>query len=185
MSGETMDEMRARLAREAARKRAGLPDPEAERERDVVGAQRHAIHAGSATSRPLSKGYEQVGLAGEQAFAAFAHVAWDRTLRPGGSGGVNFTINGKTVNVYTARIPKHLLVETGKANADFHVLAGYANGQAHLIGWAHRKDVLAAPVKDWGGKGIQSHAIPANHLIPMDRLLRWFDLPAEKQGSLF
>jgi hypothetical protein len=174
MTTSDWDALRKQEQQAAFRKKYGMPnpDPEAEFERDVHGDIRHTIHANHATSRPLSKGYEQVGIAGEQAFAAFLGTDWDRATRPEGSGGINQRINGYTINVYTARKPLNLLVEQGKATVDIYVLAGYldADRTAYLKGWATKAMVLAAPVRDRGGRGVMSHVIPADDLSDMEAL---------------
>lgn len=155
-------------------------------ERRHHGNLRHELHRGQRTSRPLSKDHEAVGLAGEDAFAEFAGIASDRSLRPHGSNSINFTINGKTVNVYTARIPNNLLVERGKVKADYYVLAAYreARQDAFLIGWATKEELLSREPADVGGKGVISHAIPAHMLHHMDSFMRTIK-PAPKQPTLF
>lgn len=168
------DQLRKEEADRKFRAKHGLPSPEAEaaaQERSRHGGIRHALHEGQTSHRPLSKDYDMVGIAGEQAFAEFMGVEWDTELRPQGTNNINFTISGKTVNVATARHPKYLLVEVGKAKADLYVLAMYREGRpAHLMGWATKADVLAAPKKDIGGHGIVSHYIAFQDLEPMDTL---------------
>lgn len=169
------------------RKRLGRTDQETEeaaQERTRHGEMRHALHESHTTHRPLSKNYDAVGIAGEQSFAKFMDVAWDKELKPGGTNNINFTIGGKTVNVATARFPKYLLVEVGKAKADYYVLAMYREGlDAKLMGWATQKQVLEAPTEDKGHFGIVSHFIAWEKLAKMDEL-RDILKPPPKQESL-
>lgn len=136
------------------------------------GDMRHRVHRQHKTSRPLSKDYELVGLAGEQAFAEKFKIEVDLTIRPKGSRSINFTMHGKTINVMTARKPNHLLVEQGKVKADIFVLAIYHDDTqaATLLGWASREEVLAKIPWDVGGFGIQSHAIFHTQLHPIEEL---------------
>jgi hypothetical protein len=166
----TWDDLRKQETTKRVMDKHGTVPPAERREQEVHGAMRHHLHEGSASHRPLSTGYEQVGIAGEQAFAREFGIEWDRELRPGGNGGSNFRYRGKRVNVYTARKPLNLIVEKGKATADIYVLAGYRDGSARLIGWATKRMVLDAPVKDVGGFGIMSHAIPFEDLFAMSEL---------------
>jgi hypothetical protein len=178
------DELREKERTAAFRKKHGLPDEDEVQDRERHGDVRNAMHAGHSSHRPLSRDYEKIGLAGEQAFADFMGVDWDRELRPAGSNSINFRFAGGTVNVYTAKLPKFLLVEVGKAKADYYVLAQYRGGlPAYFMGWASRSDVTAAPVGDKGKRGIQSHYIPWENLKPMDALRNLLQ-PPPKQESL-
>lgn len=134
---------------------------------------RHALHLGHTTSRPLSKDYELVGLAGEKEFAIQFNQPMDWGRKPKGDGGVDFVIPIRfTVDVKTARAAYNLIVERGKVAADIYVLAEYTDGpptNAHLWGWAFKGEVLSAPVRDFG-YGITNHYIPRDSLRPMGEL---------------
>lgn len=165
------DDLRRQERDRAVRKRIGLPDPLDEKI-EAHADEREKVHANSPTSRPLSDGYEKVGLAGERTFCAWAGIGIDLIVRPRGTQSVNYTVEGKKINVFTARKPKHLLVEKGKAKADIYVLCRYRDedNKAIMLGWASKAEVLAAPVLDTGGFGILSHSLPRGQLHPMDSL---------------
>jgi hypothetical protein len=137
-----------------------------------IGAERHELHKDHQSSRPLSEGYEGVSLEGEFTFALNYGVPVDLKARAGGDGGIDFVIALKyTVDVKTARKAFNLIVEEGKVKADIFVLASFCDdtGEASLIGWAWRTEVLKAPVKDFG-HGIMNHYIPLGSLHPMAAL---------------
>ncbi len=90
-----------------------------------IAARRARIHASHTSSRPLSPDYELVGVAGEVAFAQEFGLEVDATARPGGDGGVDFTLPIGTVDVKTYRLPYNLLREAGKPHADILVLAAF------------------------------------------------------------
>lgn len=165
----TMDELRKKLIVEEARRRYKVKEPDPEL---VAHAEaRHALHEGKRSHRPLSEGYELVGLAGEKAFCDWAGIKVDLTLRPRGKR-INYRINRKKIDVLTARKPNHLLVEQGKVRADIYVLAAYRDhdGTARLLGWADKAMVREAAAWDVGGMGVISHAIWHTNLRPMAEL---------------
>lgn len=137
-------------------------------------SERQSLHKDHATSRPLSEGYEDVGMAGEVAFGRFSGLMPDLERRPGGDGGTDFDLPVVfTVDVKTARKAGHLIHEVGKRFADIYVLAEYDDGDktACLVGWAWGIALRAAPTKDFG-YGIVNHYIPRENLRPMGDLKR-------------
>lgn len=138
----------------------------------AIAARREEIHADHATSRPLSDGYERVGLAGEFAFGEFCGIFPDLAERPGGDSGVDFMLPLIfTVDVKTARKAYYLLHEQEKGFADIYVLAEYDDetGRAVLVGWAWGAQLERAPIKDFG-YGVMNHYIPRGELRPMSEL---------------
>jgi hypothetical protein len=137
----------------------------------TLAAKRTALHAGQKSQRQLSTDYEVVGLAGEEAFAAFSGLEVDTEDRPEGDDGADFTVPLR-IDVKTARKAFNLIVEEGKVRADVYVLAEYDDEHGtRLIGWEWGQEVSQAPCKDFGF-AIVSHYIPATSLRPMDSLLR-------------
>jgi hypothetical protein len=132
---------------------------------------REALHKGQASSRPLSKGYEAVGMMGEMEFGKFSGLMPDMSARADGDSGIDFTVQLKfTVDVKTARKPAHLIHEEGKTVVDIYVLARYNDdGSATLLGWEWGSTLSRAPTKDFG-YGVISHYIPAENLRPMEEL---------------
>src|SRR5208282_526728 len=125
--------------------------------------------------RPLSDGYEEIGLAGELALERFTGVPMDMTRRPGGDGGRDCTITLATdfhVDVKAARKPFNLIVEAGKVRPrTIYILASYDDktGEAELLGWEWGKKVLKAPIRDFG-HGVFNHFIPRRELRHLDEL---------------
>lgn len=136
------------------------------------GAERHEMHKHQASSRPLSKDYHLVGLAGETAFGRFSGRMPDLEQRIAGDDGFDFIISLKfTVDVKTFRKAYHLIQEQGKVTADIYVLAEYddetRNGK--LLGWEWGRILAKAPLKDFG-YGIITHYIKTSDLRPMSEL---------------
>ena len=137
-----------------------------------IAQRRHDIHKNHASSRPLSKDYELVGLSGEVAFAEFSGLEVDWEERPSGDKGIDFTTpNGMTVDVKTARKAFNLIHEENKPFADIYILAQYMDDaeEAALIGWEYGETLEKAPRKDFG-YGIINHYIHKNKLRSMDDL---------------
>lgn len=139
-----------------------------------IAGDRHTLHKDHSTSRPLSEGYEDVGVAGEFEFGKFCGLMPDLEQRAEGDGGKDFVLPVLyTVDVKTARKAGHLLHEQGKRFADIFVLAEYdeASKTARLVGWEWGIKLRAAPAKDFG-YGVISHYIPRENLRPMSDLKR-------------
>jgi hypothetical protein len=135
---------------------------------------RAALHAGHASSRPLSEGYENVGLAGEFEFGRFCGQMPDLSERPAGDKGVDFVVPLLyTVDVKTARKAHSLIHEASKPlAADIYVLAEYGeDDEAKLVGWVWRAALAKADIKDFG-HDIDNRYIPREMLRPMEELGR-------------
>lgn len=151
---------------------------------ETLAQDRERIHLNHASSRPLSEGYEKVGISGELALAKFVGREPDLSLRPGGDGGkdqaVRLLINGKrqlvTVDVKAARKPGNLIVEQGKVDAQVYILGRYDDEteETHLLGWATGVEMKNAPTRDFG-YGVVNHYIPRAKIRPMDRLKSMLD----------
>ncbi len=137
---------------------------------EAIASHRMALHEGHTSSRPLSEGYESVGLHGEFAFGEFCGVMPDISDRPSGDAGVDFVVPMLfTVDVKTARKANNLIHEAGKPLADIYVLAEFVDNKATLVGWEWGSKLAAAPVRDFG-YGVQSHYIPREQLKPLSTL---------------
>jgi len=136
-----------------------------------MAADREELHKNHASSRPLSKDYEYIGLKGEEKFAEEFSLALDKELKPGGDKGHDFSSSIGAIDVKTARKAYNLIVEEGKVRADVYVLAQYedSSDSVKLLGWASKDEVLKAPKKDFG-YGIINHYIPKHDLHHMDFL---------------
>ena len=136
-----------------------------------MAADREKLHKNHASSRPLSKDYEYIGLKGEEKFAEEFNLVLDGELKPGGDKGHDFSSSLGAIDIKTARKAYNLIVEEGKVRADVYVLAQYEDytDSVKLLGWASKDEVLEAPVRDFG-YGIMNHYIPKNDLHHMDFL---------------
>ena len=134
---------------------------------------REELHSNHASSRPLSKDYDLLGVLGEIAMSLRYGVPFDAKLRPAGDGGRDVLLPMKFItDVKIARTPGNLIVEQGKVKAQLYVLGRHNEGTLPtLLGWETRAAVLAAPVKDFG-YGILNHYIPADRLRSMEHLDR-------------
>lgn len=136
---------------------------------------RTELHSGHGSQRPLSEGYDHVGMAGELAFGKAVGLMPDFSLKSRGDKGVDFLLPLLlTVDVKTFRNPYNLPHEVGKNFADLFVLAGYKDeeGEANLIGWATGWELKNAPTKKLPKQDVLNHCIPAENLRPMDHLFR-------------
>lgn len=139
---------------------------------DAIALDREQLHATTPSSRPLSEGYESVGLHGEFAFGTFSGQMPDITERPKGDAGVDFVVPLLfTVDVKTARKAFNLIHESGKPFADIYVLAEYddQSATARLVGWEFGSRLASSPTKDFG-YGILNHYISRDVLRSMDSL---------------
>ncbi len=133
---------------------------------------RHQSHKDHASSRPLSKDYELIGLLGEAKFGELSGLMPDLERKLGGDKGIDFVVPLRfSVDVKTARKAFHLIHEQGKPVADIYVLASYDDDtkKASLIGWEWGARLKQAPVRDFG-YGIMNHYIRADQLKPMSEL---------------
>ena len=139
-----------------------------------IAQDRETIHKDHATSRPLSKDYEYIGLKGEAQFSEEFGLDLDLKLRPEGDKGSDFSTKLGSVDVKTARKAYNLIVEKNKVHADIYILAHYSDpaDKAVLLGWTIKDQVLAAPIKDFG-YNIINHYIPKEKLMPMETLKKF------------
>src|SRR5437867_3288918 len=137
---------------------------------------RHQAHENHPTHRPLSTGYELVGLRGEERLADVFGGSVDMTRRPGGDNGfdqVVWLVAPYKVDVKTARNAFNLIVEVGKVDPrTIYVLAEYDDefDTAQLVGWEWGSVLLRAPTKDFGC-GVLDHYIPRARLREIGELL--------------
>ena len=86
-----------------------------------IATEREKIHEDHASSRPLSKNYEYIGLVGESEFANQFNYKIDEKLRPSGDGGKDFNSPLGLIDIKTARKAFNLIVEKGKVDSDIYV----------------------------------------------------------------
>lgn len=137
----------------------------------MIAQQRQQLHANHESSRPLSDGYEFIGLMGEIAFSLQYGLAVDLSDRAGGDGRVDFELRGRTFDVKTARKPYNLISEVGADVADVLVLAGIDGDKVTFHGWEKRATIKSAPTKTFG-HDVLNHYIPAADLQCMTLLAR-------------
>jgi hypothetical protein len=139
----------------------------------VEALERAELHANHASNRPLSDGFEFVGLTGEFEFGRLVGLMPDLERRAGGDKGVDFVVTLRfTLDVKTARKAGNLIHEQGKPFADIYVLAEFmdSTNRANVVGWEWGSILAKAPVKDFG-YGIRNHYIPRDRLRPMGELV--------------
>lgn len=115
-------------------------------------------HRAHASSRPLSEGYEFVGVRGQLQFAMNYKLPFDFERRPGGDGGIDFFVPIRfRLDVKAARKPYHLIVERGKIDADIYVLAKFVDGvPPEFVCWDWALNIARWPTRDFG-YGIINH----------------------------
>jgi hypothetical protein len=133
--------------------------------------QRHLHHA---SSRPLSKDHDLVGLTGEVAFAKAFGFAVVVDLRGRGDGrkDAGLWVGRLTFDVKAARVPAYLLREVQKPHGDILVLAQFFDDTATLLGWEFDAVMLQCPTGYFSTE-IESHFKPRWHLRPMAELHAW------------
>ena len=131
------------------------------------------------THRPLSDGYELVGLFGEYAWEVRFGDKVDMTPRPGGDGGKDYTIELWTgtefrvfpVDIKTAQKPYNLLVEQGKCLLDtIYVLAGSDKKSGWLVGWEWGQSLIQVEPRTFGNHKVRNHYIHSTRLRKIEEL---------------
>ena len=132
---------------------------------------RENLHKSHASSRPLSKNYELIGLLGEFEFARVFNMPVDLTMRSDGDKGVDFVTPYGTIDVKTANKAYNLIVEVGKVNADIYVLAQFNQDDltVKLLGWEYGYRIENCPSKDFG-YGVINHYMSAQELMSISLL---------------
>lgn len=147
---------------------------------------RHEAHIGHPTHRPLSEGYELVGLRGEEAFVEMFGGEVDMERKLGGDGGRDNSLPLRfvepatgslvavvfLVDIKAARKPGNLIAEVGKVKPKtIYVLAKYddARDKAELLGWEWGDRLAKAPRRDFG-YGVINHFIPRGSLRKLTEL---------------
>lgn len=137
----------------------------------IISQQREKLHHDDASSRPLSKDYEYIGLLGEVRFSELYNLSIDLTSKPKGDNGIDFYTPIGTIDVKTAQKPYHLLVEKGKVFADIYVLAQFSMPDIiNFIGWHYGEYISQQPTKYFGYNIL-------NHYIHQSALYSMFVLP--------
>jgi hypothetical protein len=117
--------------------------------------------------------HDQIGLAGEVAFAREFRQHLDLTSRIGGDKGIDFWQPLMfSIDVKTSPKAGFLLVEVGKVKADIYVLARYNTNilDAELLGWEWSGIIAKAPPQNFANRGIINHCIERGLLKPMHEL---------------
>jgi len=144
-----------------------------------VSQRRHALHVNHASSRPLSKDYEFIGLVGEAAFGMQFNLQVDLTDRPGGDNGTDFYTSMGNLDVKTALKPINLFREEGKAHAEKLILAGWdqTKRRVDFYGWEYEATIVEqCPVPKDFGYGIMNHHKHRSKLRSMGDFLGVFDM---------
>lgn len=150
---------------------------------DELAARRHKNNQFSRTNKPLTSDADQIGLAGELAFAELIGID-HKPASAAPTRGYQFNLGpNKKIKVLTSRTPGNLFVKEGKVLADVYVLAGVTGDpiaeNVYFVGWMHASGVRDAPVRTPTHKAdyIQpAHAVPRDDLLGMKYLMHGLDL---------
>ena len=130
----------------------------------IISQQREKLHHNNASSRPLSKDYEYIGLLGEVRFSELYNLSVDLTIKPKGDKGVDFYTPIGTIDVKTAQKPYNLLVEHNKVVADIYALYSYTPPDIiRFLGWYYGELISISPTS-YSIYGILNHSIPLHNL---------------------
>ena len=121
-----------------------------------------------------------MGLAGEICFARKYGLDVDTTVRPGGDGGVDFTVevNGEkvTIDIKTFLKPCNLLLNEDNFHqcADIIVLAKYSDFgydcKVDFLGWETKGIMRVMPKREFSSLGLVNHYRHTSLLRPMWKL---------------
>ena len=129
----------------------------------------------SATNQGIVSDADVLGVLGEQAVCAFfGEDPDDRIQSAQHTDGWFLDIAGVKIKAFATKHPGHIIVKEGKVTADVYVLA-YVHPSTNwttCLGWAHRTDILAAPLqaKSNGAYAIKSHWYPHTRTRPLGPL---------------
>ena len=148
---------------------------------------RHTIHSGQASSRPLSKDYELLGIGGEKQGELDFGIKRDARLLVQGDGRIDFYLpDGRSGDWKVARKAYNLLMESGKPHADI-LVAGmwHEEGDAcwvEWLGWEYRDELLKVEPEDFG-YGVINHYRAVDRLRPMKEFFALTQLRASHVGA--
>ncbi|MAH50267.1 hypothetical protein CMI37_30885 [Candidatus Pacearchaeota archaeon] len=138
-----------------------------------IAENRHNLHRGQDSHRPLSFNYEYIGLIGEYAFGYWSGLAMDMEYREQGDFGIDFQVGNIGIDVKTAIKAYNLLLEKDKKHTTIIVLAQYNNDTSNekviLLGWEYGNFMRYMPCKDFG-YGVINHYLDQHYLRPMSLL---------------
>jgi hypothetical protein len=104
-----------------------------------------------------------IGAFGEVGLAEPARLPWP-VFKPGGDNGIDFEVDGITIDVKATVGGMALLVKKDFVLADIYVYArviSTLDGVVDLRGWVKREAVLSVPPRDTG-RGIVNHQVHEN-----------------------
>ena len=155
------------------------------REAIEIGRLRRSNHA--ATHKDNARFYDDqntedvMGAYGEIRFADRYGLSVDRSVKKGGDGGIDFTVDIEgdksplTIDVKTFKPPAiHMLVKAehmkaGKV-ARIFVLAVDDGERLEFLGWSSKKEMQTMPIKPFVVGGPDNHYLHQSKLQPMEKL---------------
>lgn len=136
---------------------------------------RQDLHKHHASSRPLVKGYEVTGMAGEFALGEVLGLYPDVSVRLKGDDHIDFNVLlHYSIDVKCSKRAEHLLHAQGSKFADIFVLAEYNDETkaVKLLGWEWGSVLQKAKVSDMlADDGVMAHFIRYDKLRGMPELL--------------
>jgi hypothetical protein len=132
---------------------------------------REDLHLNHKSHRPLSKGYEVIGVYGEMKFEAITGYPMDEGGHIQGDRGIDFRTPAGNIDVKTAKSAPFLIIEKGKCHTDIiYVLAQIDYIDVTMLGWEHGSVMAERPYKPWPPKGVINHYKAMRQLRPMESL---------------
>lgn len=141
----------------------------------AIGNMRKTASKGGKT-RTMVSDNDYLGSCGEIAFADFMNVPYDWRNKVTGDGGVDFTLNGVTIDVKCTRgtLSHRLMVHEGKVFADVYVLmlmSRETEGEITLAGWEYGENIKAIlPRKPPFLKGKPEEFVVMTHIVETENL---------------
>jgi hypothetical protein len=130
---------------------------------------REDLHLKHKSHRPLSKGYEVIGVYGEMKFEEITGFPMDERGLIQGDRGIDFETPAGPIDVKTAQNPKNLIIETGKVYDIIYVLAGINYENVWMLGWEYGSVMKDRPRKTFG-HDVLNHYKLREQLRPMETL---------------
>ena len=96
---------------------------------------REDLHLEHKSHRPLSSGYEIIGVLGELKFEEHTGIPIDEEGYVWGDNGIDFETSAGPVDVKTAKKAYNLIIEEGKVKDFIYVLAQIYREDVVLLGW--------------------------------------------------
>lgn len=146
---------------------------------EAVGKMRTKACSGFQSTVKMTNDNDYLGACGEIAFANYMDTDWDWRNKKYGDGGIDFTLNNKTIDVKCTRGDdqfRRLMVVEGKVSADVYVHTVHdemIEGLISVVGWETGFLVKDTPAVKPRGFYKFNHIIEPGELPQMENLWPW------------